>query len=95
MISTEEDVVLRQAVDVFGKEAQLLMLLEKMTELQKEILKHINRRRDNLDTIMEETADVEIVLHQLKYIFGIQPEKLREVRSAKIQKLKKLLEDRK
>ena len=63
--------ILIKAINKWGKHAQLLMVLEEMSELQKEILKHINRGKDNLDEIIDETADVEIMLEQLKYIFGI------------------------
>ncbi len=63
--------ILDKAIAKWGKHAQLLMVLEEMSELQKEILKNINRGKDNLDDIIDETADVEIMLDQLKYIYGI------------------------
>ncbi len=63
--------ILDKAIAKWGKHAQLLMVLEEMSELQKEILKNINRDKDNLDEIIDETADVEIMLDQLKYIYGI------------------------
>ena len=50
--------VCQKALDVWGKEAQILMVLEEMSELQKEILKNINRGKDNIKEIAEETADV-------------------------------------
>ncbi len=83
--------LLQKAIQVWGKNAQLLMVLEEMSELQKEILKHMNRGKDNLDEIIDETADVEIMLTQLKYIFDI--EKAVEDRiSKKLEKIKVRLE---
>ncbi len=67
-----EPELLKKAVHTWGKQAQLLMVLEEMSELQKEILKNINRGKENLDEIIDETADVEIMLEQLKYIFDIE-----------------------
>ena len=90
MIVDEE--ILIKAIGKWGKNAQLLMVLEEMSELQKEILKHINRGKDNLDEIIDETADVEIMLDQLKYIFGIH-EHVKERIPVKLNKVKARLED--
>ncbi len=90
MIVDEE--ILVKAISKWGKHAQLLMVLEEMSELQKEILKHINRGKDNLDEIIDETADVEIMLDQLKYIFGIH-EHVKERIPVKLDKVKARLED--
>ena len=57
--------VLKRALDTWGEEAQMLMVVEEMSELMKEILKNVNRGKDNVDQIVEETADVEIMLEQL------------------------------
>lgn len=89
----EEDcALLHKAVQKWGKEAQLLMVLEEMSELQKEILKNINRNKDNIQEIIEETADVEIMLEQLKYIYHIH-KAVEEKIPLKLQKVKHRLED--
>ena len=67
----EYEEILKRAINTWGKNAQLLVVLEEMSELQKEILKNINRGKDNINEIIDETADVEIMLEQLKYIFNI------------------------
>ena len=64
---------LMKAIDTYGRDAQLKMVLEEMSELQKEICKFW-RGKDNSDAIAEETADLEIMLAQLKIIFGIESE---------------------
>lgn len=61
--------ILNLAISTYGDEAQEMMLLEEMSELQKEICKHW-RGRDNARAIAEEIADVEIMLEQMKMIFG-------------------------
>lgn len=38
------DNVLKRALKTWGKEAQMLMVIEEMSELTKEILKNINRK---------------------------------------------------
>ena len=58
-----------RALKTWGKEPQMLQVIEEMSELIKEILKNINRHKDNVDEIIEETADVEIMLEQLKKRF--------------------------
>lgn len=80
--------VCQKALERWGKEAQLLMVLEEMAELQKEILKNLNRNKDNLVEIIDETADVLIMLDQLQYIYGIEkavikhaPEKIEKIKA--------------
>ena len=63
--------ILKKALDVWGEKAQMLMVVEEMSELIKEILKNVNRSKNNIDEIAEETADVEIMLEQLKENYRI------------------------
>ena len=83
----DEKAVLRAAVEKWGKEAQTKMVLEEMSELQKEICKNW-RGQNNEDSIAEEIADVEIVLEQLKIIFGCAG----KVHAHRIRKMKRLKE---
>ena len=57
------------AVKHFGAEHQTLKACEELTELQHELLHALDGRADN-DKIREEIADVEIMLEQLKLIYG-------------------------
>ncbi len=84
--------LLVKAVAKWGKHAQLLMVLEEMSELQKEILKNINRNKDNVDAIIDETADVEIMLEQLKHIYDIA-EAVEERIPVKLEKVKARLQE--
>lgn len=71
-MTENEHKTLEKAVRVWGKTPQLLMVLEEMSELQKEILKNLNRGKNNLAELIEETVDVEVTLAQLKIIYGIE-----------------------
>ena len=82
-----EKTLLDKCIDKWGRQAQLLMVLEEMSELQKEILKNVNRGKENIDAIIDETADVEIMLDQLKYIYGIH-QKVEERIPVKLEKVK-------
>lgn len=61
--------VYSEAVRIYGKHSQLIMSMEEMAELSKELSKNI-RGEHNADALAEEMADVEIMLEQLKIIFG-------------------------
>ena len=65
------DPILKRALKTWGEEPQMLMVVEEMSELMKEVLKNINRKKDNIAEIIEETADVEIMLAQLKENYHI------------------------
>lgn len=77
---------LEAAVSTWGQDAQAKMLLEEMAELQKEICKAW-RGKDNIDHIAEEVADVEIMLAQIKLMFGIDAS-VNIYRDAKLERLR-------
>lgn len=60
--------ICRAALEAFGAEAQMVMAIEEMSELTKELCKH-RRGRDNVEAIAEEIADVEIMLRQMVMLF--------------------------
>lgn len=66
-----EETIYERAIRVWKKQPQMLQVIEEMSELTKEILKNIARGKDNINQLIEETADVEIMLEQLKYCYGI------------------------
>lgn len=83
-----KETLYERALRVWHKEPQMLQVIEEMSELIKEILKNINRKKDNLAEIVEETADVEIMLEQLKCCYKIKD----QVEAYKKEKLKKIEE---
>ena len=84
--------VLKRALETWGEQAQMLMVVEEMSELMKEILKNICRHKDNIDQIIEETADVEIMLAQLKENYQIF-DRVEAYKTEKIKLIAKRLDD--
>ena len=86
------DPVLKRALKTWGEQAQMMMVVEEMSELMKEILKNICRHKDNIDQIIEETADVEIMLAQLKEKYQIL-DRVETYKTEKIKLIAKRLDD--
>ena len=78
--------IYERAIKTWGKEPQMLQAIEEMSELIKEILKNINRKKDNIAEIIEETADVEIMLAQIKCCYNISQE-VEDYKAGKLLKL--------
>lgn len=67
---TDEQIkVLKQAIDTYGKDAQLDMVIEECSELIKAICKY---KRNNVNEyfveVLEEAADVRIMLEQIQLL---------------------------
>jgi hypothetical protein len=60
--------IYKRMIEKFGKEAQTIVAIEELSELQKALCKHL-RGLTNLDNIIEEIADVKIMLEQLELIY--------------------------
>lgn len=69
----------------FGKVNQLIVALEELSEVQKEICK-VMRGQSNLDHLAEEIADATIMLEQVREIFSIN-DMVCEKMDEKIQRL--------
>ena len=59
----------RLALSTYGAQAQTMMVMEEMAELQKELCKHA-RGKENRAQIAEEIADVQIMLEQMELLHG-------------------------
>ena len=96
MLNDEQLEVLKQAIDKYGCDKQVLVAVEELSELQKELLKNINRGKDNIKDIILELADVSIMTIQLGMIYEKQDsnfaEKFNGAIDYKIQRLKERLE---
>lgn len=67
--------ILLEAINTFGLDSQRMMMIEEMSELTKAIskfyrAKDIEEEAAAVESIKEEIADVQIVLDQMKIIFG-------------------------
>lgn len=83
-----DDETLFQAIQQFGFDKQALVAVEELSELQKEILKSVNRRQNNRDHLKEELVDVLIMLRQLILIYDFTDKELNAVANEKIERLK-------
>lgn len=86
--------ILKRAIATFGEIAQKIMVLEETSELQKEICKDM-RGANNREAIIEETADVLIMIEQLKIMHHITDEELEEVIEFKLNRLDEGLNEKK
>ncbi len=78
----DKESIIKKAIETYGIDAQVLMAIEEMSELTKALCKErrtrncddLTTRSKVIDNITEEVADVQIMLNQLRYIFGIETE---------------------
>lgn len=84
---------LERAIETYGKDMQLNVAIEELSELIKEICKN-KRGSDNRDSIIEEMADCYIMLDQLEKIFGITLSEINDAIDKKITRLEKRLDER-
>lgn len=80
--------VLKQIIDHYGASAQLSKTVEELSELIIELAKTQGSKFDevNVEPIIEEIADVEIMIGHLKLIFDINEASLLKVKKFKINR---------
>lgn len=88
--------ILHAAVETFGRDSQMMMMVEEMSELTKAICKQrrsrtIKEKMDAINGIKEEIVDVQITLDQMKIMFGCDEEIERE----KLERLEKRIKEHK
>ena len=88
--------IMQQAIETYGVQAQCDVAVEEMAELTKAIMK-LRRVADDygktqaaLENLLEEIADVDIMIDQLKIMRG--PKRVEEYRRKKLKRLEKRLE---
>ena len=86
------DKVLNNAIKKFGNDYQLNVAIEEMSELIKEICKN-KRDFENDDKILEEMADVYIMLYQLQIIFNIEDDNLNDMILRKVKRLEERIKN--
>ena len=77
-------------VEYFGVESQLVVANEEMSELTKEITKTL-RGKHNTVAVIEEIADVLVILSQLYIIYNIDDDDIKEVCDEKIERTRSLI----
>lgn len=86
------DSFLEEVIDHYTPAHQLGVAIEEMSELTKEICKY-KRGFENRTSIVEEMADVYIMLRQLKLIFNVGEDEIKAVEKAKIKRLMEYMKD--
>ena len=74
----------------WGSINQLTVAIEELSELQKEICKYF-RHEGKHDDLIEEVADVSIMLEQIILMFDIEDD-VKKVMEQKLQRLKRRIE---
>lgn len=88
----KEDSVCKAALYKYGSREQIGMLMEECMELAFACRKHLrNPNPERQNNIIEEIADVEIMIKQFKMISSEFPEEIKKQRKSKINRLKKRL----
>lgn len=86
-----KDIILK-ALEHFGFNHQKVKAVEELSELQNAILRDLDGR-GNYNNIVEEIADVEIMLIELKAMYQIPPSEIEEMKAKKILRLKRRIEN--
>lgn len=93
MISKKYEIIISNIIQEHSKEEQVLQTIEELAELQKELIKNVNRGKDNIKEIILEIADVVIMITQLIQIYDIDKEKLQGAIEYKLLRQEKRLKD--
>lgn len=72
-------------IELFGEEHQLILVTEECAELIKEVTKYL-RGEDNKNNIIEEAADVLIMIKYLQLILDISDDDLNKMIEFKINR---------
>lgn len=83
--------IFRRALEAFGAQAQMMMAIEEMSELTKELCKN-GRGQENATHIAEEVADVQIMLQQLVMLFDCAGQ-VETFRRYKLERLAERIEE--
>ena len=89
MEAKEINETLTDAIETYGKDDQIWMAIEEMSELSNALAKY-RRGRVTKEDVCEEIADVEIMCHQMVIIFGVT--NVTEILQTKMERLKNRLE---
>ena len=84
-MTQDQRVTLQMAIDKYGTQKQSMVAMEECAELIQAISKM--QRKGSLNNLIEEMADVLIMIEQLKMMFCIKNSVVEKVVDAKIERL--------
>jgi NTP pyrophosphatase (non-canonical NTP hydrolase) len=92
MKAAEKRKIYRECLCEYGEELQLMLAIEEMSELMKEISKYVRSNGNNVKELREELADAFNMLNQLKYLFFTIEEEDAELERLMDAKLNRVME---
>ena len=86
---------MQQALDQWGTGAQVGQTIEECAELIVALQKYINRtpKAETVDNLIDEIADVEMMLAQMRIVLGVDDDTLRKRMEQKFKRLRRYLAD--
>jgi NTP pyrophosphatase (non-canonical NTP hydrolase) len=85
--------IYKQAGDLFGQKAQIIVAIEEMSELIQALTKYL--RTDMVtENLAEEIVDVEIMIEQLRFIFKGINSMIDETKVYKLERLERKIKDK-
>lgn len=81
---------LQEIINYFGEDNQKLKAIEELSELTIAI---IDAKNDKTENLIEEIADVEIMIRQLKMIYKIDKAEVKKAKQLKIERTLKMIEE--
>lgn len=88
----DEIEIMRSAIRKNGKTMQTVVAIEELSELQKELTKHI-RGKGNYENLKEEVADALIMITQVQLMYHIPDDEVEKVMHFKLNRLKERMQD--
>lgn len=87
----EDKVLMASVIERYGEAAQLVKCCEELAELQQAICKRFDMGAEfsfDVESVVEEIADVEIMLEQVRMILAVDPAQEARWRDRKLRRLK-------
>ena len=91
-MTPKQNKTIHRVISIFGERNQKMQTIEELQELQTAIFENVHRGTDNRKNIVEEIADVEIMICQLKEIYSIDQKELEDVKEYKLNRLDHTIE---
>ena len=90
MLNELQKSVIENALDKWGSMSELVVTIEELSELQKEVTKQI-RNEGTMENLVEDMADVYIVMEYLKMIFATTDDDINKEVEKKLNRLENRL----
>jgi NTP pyrophosphatase (non-canonical NTP hydrolase) len=89
-----EKEIYENAIEQWGRIPQLMQAMEEASELAVALSHFIRNRENSINEVIEEVADMEIMLAQIKFMFGEKfGESVNEIKQTKLSRLETRLKD--